>query len=336
MKHSHATGRAVPEILPMPVPKTRPAKKELKFYTLLFCFMLFCLPEALPQSVEIRTALGQKALRKEVPSATSRHATLGVTDTQTFYVLHGQVRGKYTDEPIEGARILIKGSPDYFFSGADGNFSVPSTSESGILEIFRSGYAPIEKDFENGELYTSRSVVFLQKESKGIQPILLGDSISDELWDFPLEVVNHEKGRRWISLREYADRKLIILDFWASYCSPCIRSLQKLEDAVQKLGSSDIALLGVYKDIARNALPTIGKRGWKSPSLVGDNAILLNDFFFSRSQIGHIIFIRDGKFYACPAEAYADETNLVSLLNGEDVPFRNREQVLHKRREVQR
>lgn len=41
----------------------------------------------------------------------------------------------------------------------------------------------------------------------------------------PLQVVNHPEGKDTITLGDYRDKKLIILDFWSSWCGPCVRSL---------------------------------------------------------------------------------------------------------------
>lgn len=50
----------------------------------------------------------------------------------------------------------------------------------------------------------------------------IGDKIPQFFWDTPLEVVNHPSGQKTIKLSEYRDKKIIILDFWATWCSACI------------------------------------------------------------------------------------------------------------------
>lgn len=55
-----------------------------------------------------------------------------------------------------------------------------------------------------------------------VRPLKVGDQIPDELWDMPLKVVNHPEGKEYIRLSDYRDKKLIILDFWGTWCSSCI------------------------------------------------------------------------------------------------------------------
>lgn len=62
-----------------------------------------------------------------------------------------------------------------------------------------------------------------------IQPLQIGDTIPEELWNMPLQVVNHPEGKETITLGDYRDKKLIILDFWATWCAPCIAMFPKME-----------------------------------------------------------------------------------------------------------
>lgn len=72
----------------------------------------------------------------------------------------------------------------------------------------------------------------------------IGDTIPKELWSLPLRVVNHPKGRDKISLAEYSDKKLIVLDFWSTYCAPCIKGITYWEDQLADLGEDVLFLYG--------------------------------------------------------------------------------------------
>src|SRR5690606_33195356 len=47
-----------------------------------------------------------------------------------------------------------------------------------------------------------------------IKPLQIGDTIPEALWSLPLQVINHPEGKDTITLNDYRDKKLIILDFW--------------------------------------------------------------------------------------------------------------------------
>ncbi len=192
MKHSHATGHTMPKIFPT--------------YTLLFCFMLFCLPEARPQSVEIRAALGQK----------------------------------------------------------------------------------------------------------DIKPLQIGDTFPEELWHLPLQVVNHPDGRGKITLNDYRDRKLIILDFWATWCAPCIRSLDKL-DSIQPLFAGDLQIVPITKQDRDIVTSVLKKRKWRHLSTYGVSDL---PKYFPHGTIPHQVWIKEGRILAVTGSTYTETKFIGDVLKG--------------------
>ncbi|TJZ60060.1 redoxin domain-containing protein [Sphingobacterium olei] len=75
-----------------------------------------------------------------------------------------------------------------------------------------------------------------------IKPLQIGDTIPEALWNLPLQVVNHPDGKDTITLNDYRDKKLIILDFWSSWCSSCINSFPSL-DSIQNVFRDDLQIL---------------------------------------------------------------------------------------------
>jgi len=60
-----------------------------------------------------------------------------------------------------------------------------------------------------------------------IKPLQIGDTIPEALWNLPLRVVNHPECKKMITLNDYRG-KLIILDFWATWCSSCIAAMPRI------------------------------------------------------------------------------------------------------------
>ncbi len=75
------------------------------------------------------------------------------------------------------------------------------------------------------------------------QELKVGDILPPQLWSMPLQVINHPQGKETMTLEEHKD-KLIILDFWATWCSPCIAMLPK-QDSLQKQFKDQIQILPV-------------------------------------------------------------------------------------------
>src|SRR5699024_6595633 len=67
-----------------------------------------------------------------------------------------------------------------------------------------------------------------------IKPLEIGDTIPEALWNLPLQVVNHPEGKDTITLNDYRDKKLIILDFWATWCKSCIEGFPNLSRLKQE------------------------------------------------------------------------------------------------------
>lgn len=64
------------------------------------------------------------------------------------------------------------------------------------------------------------------------QELKVGDTLPQELLSLPLNVISHPAGKETITLNDYKG-KLIILDFWATWCTPCVAMLPKM-DSLQK------------------------------------------------------------------------------------------------------
>ncbi|WP_454880714.1 TlpA family protein disulfide reductase [Sphingobacterium detergens] len=79
---------------------------------------------------------------------------------------------------------------------------------------------------------------------KAITALKIGDTIPEALWNAPLQVVKHPSGKEQIILNDYRNKKLIILDFWATWCGSCISGMAKLKE-LQRVLNYDFAVVPI-------------------------------------------------------------------------------------------
>jgi thiol-disulfide isomerase/thioredoxin len=124
------------------------------------------------------------------------------------------------------------------------------------------------------------------------QTLKVGDTLPPELWSMPLDVINHPTGKETLTLSEYKD-KLIILDFWATWCSPCIAMLPK-QDSLQRQFKDQLQILPVTYQTAEEVSTFMEKyekrKGIKNslPKVVGDNALRAA---FPHTYLPHYVWI---------------------------------------------
>jgi thiol-disulfide isomerase/thioredoxin len=143
-----------------------------------------------------------------------------------------------------------------------------------------------------------------------IKPLIVGDSIPESLWDLPIDIVNAPSKSDSIKLRQFRNKKLIIIDFWATWCSPCIRSIHKL-DSLQPIFKDELAVFATsYEDRDRvNAF--LKKQGIKLFS--GTKTEYLKQYF-PHKMIPHQVWIKNGKIIAITKGSDATGENIQRAL----------------------
>src|SRR5690606_7240118 len=150
-----------------------------------------------------------------------------------------------------------------------------------------------------------------------IKPLEVGDTIPEELWHLPLRVVNHPDGKDSITLNDYRDKKLIILDFWATWCAPCIKSLDKINEFFDQY-EDDLLLAAVTREKYDKVAASMDKHSWSFLSAFEENTL---NHYFPHKIIPHHIWINEGKVLAITAPEYAKPTNIEAILAGNPVQF---------------
>ncbi|MBD1426075.1 TlpA family protein disulfide reductase [Sphingobacterium arenae] len=152
-----------------------------------------------------------------------------------------------------------------------------------------------------------------------IKPLQIGDTIPEELWNLPLQVVNHPDGKDTITLNDYRNKKLIILDFWNTGCGSCIASFDKVGDLNAEF-KEDVAILlcnSYYRDSREKVNAVLNKSvlNFRVPSSL--NSLELNAYFPHRF-VPHIVWIgNDGKVLSTSSSSEMDSIQIANYLNGE-------------------
>jgi len=152
---------------------------------------------------------------------------------------------------------------------------------------------------------------FAQLPEKGLQ---LHDTIPGRLWNQPLPVINHPDDKSTITLGDY-EHKLIILDFWASWCAPCITSLHALDTLQRKFGGRLLVLPVDYEPRA-TASAALTRARINLPSVISDT--VLSQYFLHRF-VPHQVWIYKNKVLAITSHSAATAANIEAVLKDEEL-----------------
>jgi len=143
--------------------------------------------------------------------------------------------------------------------------------------------------------------------------LYIGDTIPDEFF------ANQNKFIDWVSQKTYkrnleADRdKVIILDFWASWCRPCLGSLMHLHEILPDLDTTKITIVPVNYEPINKFQHLMDRFKWNHQTIYADTFLMQ---YFPKRSIPHMVWIKDGRVIAKPYAKYATVENLKNVLDG--------------------
>ena len=123
-------------------------------------------------------------------------------------------------------------------------------------------------------------------------PLKIGDALPKQFWETPLQMVNTPQKTTTLA----ADKdKLILLDFWATWCSACLINFPKMEKLQEQFGDKVKILAVTDQDratITKFMTSKNGERFKNIPSVVEDKLL---SSMFPHSGIPFVIWLKDGK-----------------------------------------
>ena len=101
-------------------------------------------------------------------------------------------------------------------------------------------------------------------------------SYSQSIYDFELENTDGEL----VSYEELKGSKLTVIDFWATWCKPCVNSIPKLVELYDSYDKEEVAFIGISIDSPRNLAkvkPFMQSMGVNYPVLLDMNQEVMRD-----------------------------------------------------------
>jgi thiol-disulfide isomerase/thioredoxin len=150
----------------------------------------------------------------------------------------------------------------------------------------------------------------------GVLPLALGQKVPASFWE--LERPLYRDGAFGKGNLGSAKGKLLIVDFWATYCAPCIVSLGHL-DSLQKQFGDRVMVLGVNNE-KKGLQESFLKGKFGAVHFLMDGGMVKDlRMMFPYLSIPHQIWIRDGKVLFITDTFAATASNIQKVLDGEKV-----------------
>jgi len=155
-----------------------------------------------------------------------------------------------------------------------------------------------------------------------IKPLQIGDTIPEALWYLPLQMVKTgQEGSTTITLNDYKD-KLIILDFWATWCTPCLAAMPKIRQ-LQSQFEQDVVIVPVTSDAPTIIQETFAQKSFlnnmKISSVVNDTTLKK---YFPHHGLPHIVWLAsNGRFLNASQGEDLSAANINAGLKGEKPLF---------------
>ncbi|MEJ5146896.1 TlpA family protein disulfide reductase [Sphingobacterium sp. MYb388] len=151
--------------------------------------------------------------------------------------------------------------------------------------------------------------VFVKSNERSLY---IGDQVPNEFYTAKHKMIDWKAQKTYErNFEEYRD-KLIILDFWASWCSPCLGSLKHLDFIIPQLDSSKVVIIPVNYETVDKMQHTLDRFQWHHQSVYEDTELMT---LFPHAGIPHMVWIKDGRVIAMPIATYNSVENITKTID---------------------
>lgn len=126
-----------------------------------------------------------------------------------------------------------------------------------------------------------------------IYPLKEGDSIPKELWYHKLRILDSDGNVNETTLNNFRNKKLIVLDFWATWCGTCISSLPTI-DTLSRQFNDDIQIFFVSAQDREKITKFLDRKqvNYNFPFVCEENIL---EGYFPHRYLPHSIVISDNR-----------------------------------------
>ena len=158
--------------------------------------------------------------------------------------------------------------------------------------------------------FTAMLVLQAPAQQKALK---IGDVVPEEIWTTPLPMVNSPN--KTTTLAKDRD-KLILLDFWATWCSACLKGFPKMEDLQKQFGDRLKIIPVTSQDrgtLEKFFTSNNGQRFASLQSVVGDQHLKK---LFPHVGVPFVVWIKDGKLLNTTDGDQVTVNTVAELLSG--------------------
>lgn len=137
--------------------------------------------------------------------------------------------------------------------------------------------------------------------------------------DFSMTVIMHSGAKKNLALSELRG-KVVIMEFWATYCSPCIPSLKRFDELQAQFGDA-VKFIAISEESREKIDAFMLKKGHNNILVATDLNHKLNDMFYHHFIPHTVVIDQDGVIQAFCSPDEIDQFVISKLLNRESVSF---------------